>query len=318
MKNEYLKELNMKYQDLCNYLHQKYGQASCDYFTTPECKTKSKKVTRTDEGLFCHHIFEDRYDNLSNPHLAKIHPFEAQKRENLVYCNYIEHLILHLKINANAQSIFENAFEINYFFDSLGFFWIAGEINDLFRRGGSSQKWRNNCFVTIKEDFEDYISVLRVALCFIDKRFTGDKRRVIHEGDELRINILDKDTKADSGALRGHQYKYKQIDTIVLKIKEHEDVIILKSKNNRFEDDELSSLKFERFWSVSPKDKSLVAYMYSILKKNYDYTYIVDGKKDEMSRLNDRSVWKELRERLDIAFSDEDIKNTTCVEKSLG
>ena len=69
--------------------------------------------------------------------MARIQPFEAQKKENLAYCNYIEHLILHLKINANARFIFEEAFEVKYFFNSIGFIWIAGDINCLYKNGGS-------------------------------------------------------------------------------------------------------------------------------------------------------------------------------------
>ena len=116
-----------------------------DYFPNPECNSKNKKVTRTSEGLFCHHIMENIYGNLGNKHIAKVYPFVAQKKENLVYCNFIEHLILHLKINVNACSEFEYPFEIGYFFSSEGFFWILYDINNLYMNNGSEEKWRNNC-----------------------------------------------------------------------------------------------------------------------------------------------------------------------------
>ena len=160
----------MTYLDLCKYLQQKYGMADTDYFATPECNSISRRISRTNEGLFCHHILENRYDNLCEPSFAKKQPYEAQKKENLVYCNYIEHLILHLKINANSRSVFNNAFEISSFFNSLGFEWISGDINTLYKNQGSTQKWRNNCYAVIKDDFTDYVNIIRAALCFIDTK----------------------------------------------------------------------------------------------------------------------------------------------------
>ena len=320
MKEEYYKDLGMSYMDLCKYLQKKYGLATCDYFATPECKSKSKKVTRTSEGLFCHHIFEDRYDNLGEPHMARIQPFEAQKKENLAYCNYIEHLILHLKINANARFIFEEAFEVKYFFNSIGFIWIAGDINCLYKNGGSSQKWRNNCFHAINDEYEDYVNILRAALCFIDKNFRGDKKRIIAEGDELAIDIMDFDSKADLSELRGHQYKYKRINPIVLKIDKTKDIVFLKTVDYQFEGKELFTLKMltPGFLGGSRKDSTVIAYKYSELLKLYDYESIIHEKKNEMSYIGEEGIWKELREQLDFSYTEEDIKNAICIEKSLG
>ena len=320
MKEEYLKEIGLSYVDLCKYLQQKYGQAAGDYFVTPECKTKNKKITRTSEGLFCHHIFENRYNNLGDSHMAKTQPFEAQKKENLVYCNYIEHLILHLKINANARSVFEEAFEITYFFNSLGFVWIANEINFLFTNGGSSQKWRNNCFSVIKDDFEDYVRVLRAALCFIDKRFVGNKKRTFQEGDVLAIDILDSETKANMSELRGHQYNFKRVRLLVIKLVESKDIVFLKTIDHQFERKELLMLYATTpgFLGGSPKNSSVIAYKYSELLKYYDYDNILSKKKDEMSYMRDEGVWQDLRERLNSPFDEEDIKNALYIEKSLG
>ncbi|MDD4690611.1 MAG: hypothetical protein PHE51_12825, partial [Eubacteriales bacterium] len=73
---ELYKELQMTYDELQRYLIEKYGAAVCDYFATPECKSKSKKVTRTGEGLYCHHMDEDKGGNLGNAPDAKGQPFE--------------------------------------------------------------------------------------------------------------------------------------------------------------------------------------------------------------------------------------------------
>ena len=252
--------------------------------------------------------------------MARTQPFEAQKKENLVYCNYIEHLILHLKINANARSMFEEAFEIKYFFNSLGFVWIASEINFLFKNGGSLQKWRNNCFCVIKDEFEDYVSILRAVLCFIDKRFVGIKKRKIHEGDILPIDIYDADTKANLNELRGHQYNYKRISPVVVKLIESEDLVFLKIIDYQFDRKDLIMLNVLAPGVLGPsrKDSSVIAYKYSELLKLYDYDFIIDAKKNDISCIRDEGVWQNLRGRLDSPFDEEDTRNALYIEKSLG
>ena len=108
-RTEIYKELQMTYDELQQYLIEKYGGAVCAYFATPECKSKSKKISRTGEGLYCHHMDEDKGGNLSDPVGAINQPFEWQKKERLVYCNVLEHLILHIKIAVLRQKdVLEN------------------------------------------------------------------------------------------------------------------------------------------------------------------------------------------------------------------
>ena len=90
-------QLKMTYSELVDYLLKKYGPAECDYFRTEACKSKNPKVSRTNEGLYCHHIDEDKAIMLCNDKFAVNNPFEYQKAERLVYCNALEHLILHIK-----------------------------------------------------------------------------------------------------------------------------------------------------------------------------------------------------------------------------
>lgn len=52
--------MEMNYDEFVSYLLKKYGPAKYDYFTNATCKTKSKRISRTKEGLFCHHIDEDK------------------------------------------------------------------------------------------------------------------------------------------------------------------------------------------------------------------------------------------------------------------
>ena len=82
----------MTYGELVDYLLKKYGPVECDYFRTEACKSKNPKVSRTNEGLYCHHIDEDKAIMLCNDKFAVNNPFEYQKAERLVYCNALEHL----------------------------------------------------------------------------------------------------------------------------------------------------------------------------------------------------------------------------------
>lgn len=97
-KEELYKEKEMNYEELCDYLIKKYGAVQGNYFLTESMKSKNQKITRGNEGLFVHHTYERKYIMLSNPAFASRHRFEYQFGENLVYCNYIEHFLLHLKI----------------------------------------------------------------------------------------------------------------------------------------------------------------------------------------------------------------------------
>ena len=90
-------QLKMTYDELVDYLLKKYGPAQYDYFCNESCKSKNSKVSRTNEGLYCHHIDENKAILLSNDKFAVNNPFEYQKANRLVYCNVLEHLILHIK-----------------------------------------------------------------------------------------------------------------------------------------------------------------------------------------------------------------------------
>ena len=306
MKPEYEKELKMKYDELCNYLITKYGHAQVDYFPNSECKRRDDNVSRTSEGLLCHHILEDRYILLSNAKMARQYPFEAQKKEKLVYCNYLEHLILHLKINLNAQCFFEEPFEINYFFISDGFYEIAQELNDLYKNNGSSKEWCNNCYEVIKDDFQDYVEILRGVFCLIEENYFGDKTIDFSAQTEIAADIFDK--KMDENALRGHQFDRKRVYFIVVKVDRNKDIITLSCLDDVLSSD-LDSLKETDFpygYVGASEDKSLLFYKYSLLKRKYDYDIIIAEKKDILASLKDNTKWDRLIKELERDFDSND------------
>ena len=107
--NEYLSLLELTYTEAVQYLLSKYGPATVDYYSEQsyerflrgEIKSITKrKYSRTQEGLYCHHIDENKFENLSNINFIRVnkYPFKYQTKDRLVYCDLFEHLILHTLI----------------------------------------------------------------------------------------------------------------------------------------------------------------------------------------------------------------------------
>ena len=83
------------------------SEKSYERFLKREIKSITKgKFSRTNEGLFCHHIDEDKFENLSNIKFIKVnkYPFKYQKKDRLVYCDLFEHLILHALIIKETEA----------------------------------------------------------------------------------------------------------------------------------------------------------------------------------------------------------------------
>lgn len=115
--NYYLSLLDLNYNQTVQFLLEKYGEAESDYFRELSYEkfmqglNKSpgaSKASRTNEGLYCHHIEEDKYENMANPAfiINQNIPFELQKKENLVYCDLVEHAILHAQITKESRGRF--------------------------------------------------------------------------------------------------------------------------------------------------------------------------------------------------------------------
>lgn len=95
---EFFAQTKMSYAELVAYCKDKYGAVTGNYFCTEEMRSENPKIKRGSEGLYIHHIYEDRAVMLGNPLVAHKHPWEYQEGKNLVYCNIAEHLLLHIAI----------------------------------------------------------------------------------------------------------------------------------------------------------------------------------------------------------------------------
>ena len=159
--NEYNKVKNLTYLDYCDYLQNKYGIGLSDYMT--KSFNKNSRCTRTKEGLLAHHKMEDRMIMLSTKEIARLCPFEWQEKKNIVYCDYLEHLLLHVLI-----CIYPSCEKVDLANVGIGgvINFIVPELNDYYSGWQTNQQWRKVCHDKIKGDKEVYIQILCKFLSF--------------------------------------------------------------------------------------------------------------------------------------------------------
>ena len=178
--------LKMSYQDIVSALLKKYGSAKHNYFKDTACKAKNPLVTRTNEGLFCHHIDEDKAIMLCNDKFAVNNPFEYQKADRLVYCNLLEHLLLHVKIAENPSPD-ANENELPGIGGAINF--ICKDLNDIYSGKEFADEWRKNVANKVKDNFDDYIIILRYLWNIVEK---NPIYKLIITKDMLFLNSADK------------------------------------------------------------------------------------------------------------------------------
>lgn len=153
---EYEKVKDFNYREYCDYLQQKYGIGLSDYMT--KSWNKNPKASRTKDGLLAHHKYEDHAIMLSTKEYAMRNPFEWQLAKNIVYCDYLEHLFLHILIceypseNKNKLEAVGIGGVINY---------LVPELNDLYSGWETREAWRKNCHNLVINDKEVYLTLLK-------------------------------------------------------------------------------------------------------------------------------------------------------------
>jgi len=178
-KEEIELENGLKYEDLVSYLIKKYGPITKPFFVNENCSTKTSGLTRSKDGLFIHHVMEDRAIMLSNPQFAITQPYEYQLGKNLVYCNLLEHLILHMKITDDFIDVATDSVPKNKMSkerikaleqtkDSHEFPGIGGvgnligpQINDYFFGGLKPTNWMSFAYDAISNNKDDYILLMK-------------------------------------------------------------------------------------------------------------------------------------------------------------
>lgn len=169
--NEFLKVKEMTYLEYCDYLQEKYGIGKADYMT--KSFNKNSKCTRTSEGLIAHHKAEDKMIMLSTKAFAEMCPYEWQLKENIVYCDYLEHLLLHVLIckypSPDKMPIADVGIGgvVNF---------IVPELNDLYSGWVTKQAWRLSCHSLVKEDKDVYLAILKMFAEYVksERNFKAD------------------------------------------------------------------------------------------------------------------------------------------------
>ncbi|MFN2926439.1 hypothetical protein ACKX2L_05890 [Lachnospiraceae bacterium YH-ros2228] len=164
--SEYNQVKDLTYLDYCNYLQKKYGVGLSDYFTPSF--SKNPKVSRTRDGLFAHHKMEDTMVLLSTPEIAKLCPFAWQTKENIVYCDYLEHLLLHVLICK-----YPSPHKVKNADVGIGgvIAFLVPELNDLYSGWNTTQAWRKTCHDKVRNEKDVYLSILKT---FIDWETEND------------------------------------------------------------------------------------------------------------------------------------------------
>ncbi|TDL95539.1 hypothetical protein [Macrococcus carouselicus] len=112
--NHYISLLSLSYHQAVERLLLKHGSATTDYFKEQSyirflngeiANITKSNYSRTSDGLYCHHIDEYEFENLANKAFIQFYQysFKYQRKERLVYCDLIEHLILHALITKETN-----------------------------------------------------------------------------------------------------------------------------------------------------------------------------------------------------------------------
>lgn len=181
---EYEEVKNFNYEEYCEYLQIVYGEPPKPYFCTPECNsTNNKANSRTSEGLMIHHIKENTYPRLSDQRAAKLFSFDCQMPKNLIYCDYLEHMLLHILICEEKSKLKINDKEVM----QLGYHgliqYIIPEINEIYSRYFDNidfqQEYRKAWASKIAKDIDVYKSLLKRCLQIKNHYYTITKEKIL-------------------------------------------------------------------------------------------------------------------------------------------
>lgn len=166
------KLLKMNYEEIIEYLKQKYGNVPKNYFTINGNKNQGN--SRTKDGLVIHHIDEDKMimlSNKKNEHLIVNKGFvnidqinimynDFQKADRLVYCDLLEHLLLHIKIMEYPKPIINNiAVGIGGILN-----YIVPELNDIYSGINYTVEWKKKILEKVINGKEEYFLMLKYII----------------------------------------------------------------------------------------------------------------------------------------------------------
>ncbi len=109
--------------------------------------------------MYVHHIDEDKAIMLSTVEIIKKfnYPFEWQKAERLVYCDLLEHLLLHIKIQEFPHPKKWLGHDVGIE-GSLNF--IIPELNDIYSGISYKQIWKQKVIESVIDRKDEYFLLL--------------------------------------------------------------------------------------------------------------------------------------------------------------
>ena len=141
---EYGRVKEMSYDKYCDYLRRKYGCPKHDYPNVADA--------RPSEGLFIHHIGENEIANLSNESIRVESDHKYQTPEMLCYCDWLEHLLLHIMIGE------ETAGTTNLGLEGC-FTYLLPALRDFFEDGKKTCKY-NDAYYDVISGNKDVFDAL--------------------------------------------------------------------------------------------------------------------------------------------------------------
>lgn len=156
---------NKDYETYIKFLWKKHGKVEGDYFTNEEKLTKNTKIPRGKDGLYIHHIDEDKAIMLSTPAYIKKfgYPFDFQKAERLVYCDLMEHMVLHMMIvKKDIETKGKNRFHKQFLVGSGGIFnFMLPELLDIYSGIEYKQPWKQEVIKQVIDKKDELIEVIK-------------------------------------------------------------------------------------------------------------------------------------------------------------
>ena len=176
---EYGRVKEMSYDKYCDYLRRKYGCPKHDYPNVADA--------RPSEGLFIHHIGENEIANLSNESIRVESDHKYQTPEMLCYCDWLEHLLLHIMIGEETVGT-----------TNLGlegcFTYLLPALRNFFEDGKKTCKYNDAYYDVISGDKDVFDALLlRYNEIVRSRVVVQDHNMVLYE--EVEFN-LEKNNKA--------------------------------------------------------------------------------------------------------------------------
>ena len=186
--SEFEKVKDMTYLEYCDYLQAKYGIGLTDYMT--KSYNKNQKCTRTKEGLVINHKDEDKMVMLSTTEIAKKFPFEWQTKEHLVYCDLLEHLLLHVLICKYPSK--DKVPGVDVGIGGASNFLIP-ELNDVYCGWESKAQWQSCLHKKIIEDKDVYLAIIEMYILEVLKPKKCDPRPFLLTSYNEKFGLWDRD-----------------------------------------------------------------------------------------------------------------------------